>query len=66
MKYLEAIGIYVERDIEPAGIFDTAEMYAARSGKTNERINLGRSCDEMDIENYCLHNAGQYKNMRKS
>ncbi|CAG8452414.1 7067_t:CDS:2 [Paraglomus brasilianum] len=58
VKYLESIGIFVERDIEPAGTFDTAEMYAARSGKANDRINLGRSCDEMGIENYCLHNAG--------
>ncbi|CAG8617597.1 5097_t:CDS:2 [Paraglomus occultum] len=58
VKYLESIGIFVERDIEPAGTFDTAEMYAARTGKATERMNLGRTCDEMNIENYCLHNAG--------
>ncbi|CAG8692466.1 1523_t:CDS:2 [Dentiscutata erythropus] len=55
VKYLESMGIDVSSVIER---FDTADMNAARVGKPNERINLGRLLDELDIENYSLHNAG--------
>ncbi|CAG8668923.1 12407_t:CDS:2, partial [Cetraspora pellucida] len=55
VKYIESMGMDVSSVIER---FDTADMNAARVGKPNERINLGRLLDELDIENYSLHNAG--------
>ncbi|CAI2172383.1 10826_t:CDS:2 [Funneliformis geosporum] len=58
LKYLENMGVSVSEVIQPVEIFDTAEMNAARVGKPHERINLGRLLDELDIENYSLHNAG--------
>ncbi|CAG8649776.1 18778_t:CDS:2, partial [Racocetra fulgida] len=54
VKYIESMGMDVSSVIER---FDTADMNAARVGKPNERINLGRLLDELDIENYSLHNA---------
>jgi hypothetical protein len=60
VKYLESMGVDVKGVIEPVDYFDTAEMNAARVGKPYERINLGRLLDDLDIENYCLHNAGMY------
>lgn len=58
LKYLENMGVNVSEDIRPVEIFDTAEMNAARVGKPHERINLGKLLDELNIENYSLHNAG--------
>ncbi|RIA84833.1 hypothetical protein C1645_742028 [Glomus cerebriforme] len=58
VKYLESMKVNVEEVINPVAYFDTAEMNAARVGKPNVRTNLGRLLDELDIENYCLHNAG--------
>jgi hypothetical protein len=60
LKYLEAIGIFVKRDIEPAETFDTVKMHSARFGNPNDKVSLGKACDDMNVENYCLHNAGQY------
>jgi hypothetical protein len=58
VKYLESMDVDVKGVIKPVDYFDTAEMNAARVGKPYERINLGRLLDDLDIENYCLHNAG--------
>lgn len=58
VKYLESMKVNVEEVINPAAYFDTAEMNAARVGKPNQRLGLGKLLDELDIENYCLHNAG--------
>ncbi|GES82663.1 hypothetical protein RCL_jg11484.t1 [Rhizophagus clarus] len=58
VKYLESMGVNVKEVIKPVEYFDTAEMNAARVGKPNQRINLGKLLDELEIENYCLHNAG--------
>jgi len=52
------MGIQIDPVIKPAGIFDTAVMNAARVGNPNERMALGRALDNLDIENYSLHNAG--------
>jgi len=57
-KYLESMGVKIREVVEPVGIFDTAEMNAARVGNPNERMALGRILDNLDIENYSLHNAG--------
>jgi hypothetical protein len=62
VKYLESMEVNVKEVINPAAYFDTAEMNAARVGKPNERISLGKLLDELEIENYCLHNAGTYLN----
>ncbi|KAG9069506.1 hypothetical protein KI688_010409 [Linnemannia hyalina] len=55
MKYLSGMGVTF-----PEGIiqFDTVEMNAARVGDSNIKTGLGKLLDELDIENYCLHNAG--------
>ncbi|KAI1295150.1 hypothetical protein EDD11_007964 [Mortierella claussenii] len=37
--------------------FDTLWLNGARTGETN-MTGLGKLLDELDIENYCLHNAG--------
>ncbi|KAK3821528.1 MAG: hypothetical protein J3Q66DRAFT_333523 [Benniella sp.] len=37
--------------------FDTLNLNVARTGDRN-KTGLGRLLDELDIENYCLHNAG--------
>ncbi|KAG9284026.1 hypothetical protein G9A89_022800 [Geosiphon pyriformis] len=58
IKYLESMGVKVQEVIKPLELFDTAEMNAARVGRPHERINLGRLLDQLHIENYCLHNAG--------
>ncbi|KAK3845553.1 MAG: hypothetical protein J3R72DRAFT_364552 [Linnemannia gamsii] len=55
MKYLSHMGVTF-----PEGMiqFDTLEMNAARVGDSNCKTGLGKLLDEVDIENYCLHNAG--------
>ncbi|KAG0295199.1 hypothetical protein BGZ96_012301 [Linnemannia gamsii] len=55
MKYLSGMGVTF-----PEGMiqFDTVEMNAARVGDSNAKTGLGKLLDELDIENYCLHNAG--------
>ncbi|KAF9119557.1 hypothetical protein BGW39_000225 [Mortierella sp. 14UC] len=55
MKYLSQMGVTF-----PEGMiqFDTLEMNAARVGDSNCKMGLGKLLDEVDIENYCLHNAG--------
>ncbi|CAG8480659.1 5732_t:CDS:2 [Ambispora gerdemannii] len=58
VKYLEAMGKHMKDAIATLTRFDTAEMNAARVGKPNDRVSLGRLLDEFKIENYCLHNAG--------
>ncbi|CAG8583030.1 2833_t:CDS:2 [Diversispora eburnea] len=58
INYLETMGVKINDLIEDDFQFDTAEMNAARIGKPNERISLGRLLDLLDIENYSLHNAG--------
>ncbi|KAG0272477.1 hypothetical protein BGZ95_011767 [Linnemannia exigua] len=55
MKYLSHMGVTF-----PEGMiqFDTLEMNAARVGDSNCKTGLGKLLDEVEIENYCLHNAG--------
>ncbi|KAF9911538.1 hypothetical protein EC991_003341 [Linnemannia zychae] len=55
MRYLSQMGINF-----PEGMiqFDTVEMNAARVGDSNCKMGLGKLLDEVEIENYCLHNAG--------
>ncbi|KAF9287077.1 hypothetical protein BGZ88_008767 [Linnemannia elongata] len=55
MKYLSGMGVTF-----PEGMiqFDTVEMNAARVGDSNTKTGLGKLLDELEIENYCLHNAG--------
>ncbi|CAG8584084.1 12833_t:CDS:2 [Acaulospora morrowiae] len=57
-KYLENMGVEIQKVIKPVGRFDTAEMNAARLGNPHERMALGKILDSLDIENYSLHNAG--------
>lgn len=57
IKYLSDMGVEINE--LTMNQFDTAEMNAARIGKAHERTSLGRSLDQLDIENYCLHNAGE-------
>ncbi|KAF9434608.1 hypothetical protein BGZ76_007742 [Entomortierella beljakovae] len=53
-SYLKDMGVSF-----PAGMikFDTLELNCARAGDSN-KIGLGKLLDDLDIENYCLHNAG--------
>ncbi|KAF8930346.1 hypothetical protein BGZ47_000602 [Haplosporangium gracile] len=55
MKYLSGMGVTF-----PEGMiqFDTVELNAARVGDSNIKTGLGKLLDELDIENYSLHNAG--------
>ncbi|KAF9146472.1 hypothetical protein BG015_011587 [Linnemannia schmuckeri] len=55
MKYLSGMGVTF-----PEGMiqFDTVEMNAARVGDSNIKTGLGKLLDELGIENYSLHNAG--------
>ncbi|KAK3832950.1 MAG: hypothetical protein JOS17DRAFT_741140 [Linnemannia elongata] len=55
MKYLSGMGVTF-----PEGMiqFDTLEMNAARVGNSNIKTGLGMLLDELEIENYSLHNAG--------
>ncbi|KAF9087926.1 hypothetical protein BGX29_000546 [Mortierella sp. GBA35] len=55
MKYLSGMGVTF-----PEGMiqFDTVEMNSARVGDANIKTGLGKLLDEVGIENYCLHNAG--------
>jgi hypothetical protein len=57
MRYLSGMGVTF-----PEGMiqFDTVEMNAARVGDSNIKTGLGKLLDELDIENYCLHNAGMF------
>ncbi|KAF9358580.1 hypothetical protein BGX34_008873 [Mortierella sp. NVP85] len=52
--YLRQMGIEF-----PKGMikFDTLNLNVARTGDRN-KTGLGRLLDQLDIENYCLHNAG--------
>lgn len=40
--------------------FDTAEIYAAKTGNPNNKTGLGKSLDDLGIDNWCLHNAGEF------
>ncbi|KAG0279879.1 hypothetical protein BGZ95_011982 [Linnemannia exigua] len=55
MKYLSGMGV-----VFPKGMvqFDTQEMNAARVGNGACKMGLGSLLDEVNIENYSLHNAG--------
>lgn len=57
MKYLSGMGVTF-----PEGMiqFDTVEMNAARVGDSNTKTGLGKLLDEVEIENYSLHNAGMF------
>jgi DNA polymerase III alpha subunit (gram-positive type) len=57
-KYLKQMKVNIEEVIKPKGIFDTSEMDAVRTGKISQRSSLGGMLDDLNIENYCLHNAG--------
>ncbi|OZJ06443.1 hypothetical protein BZG36_00591 [Bifiguratus adelaidae] len=39
--------------------FDTAEMTAARVESVNTTMGLGRSLDDVNLDHWCLHNAGK-------
>ncbi|KAG0249616.1 hypothetical protein BG011_009094 [Mortierella polycephala] len=53
--YLRKMGVQF-----PSGMikFDTVDMNAARVGDANCKTGLGKLLDELGIDNYCLHNAG--------
>ncbi|KAG0201883.1 HIR complex subunit [Mortierella sp. GBA30] len=53
--YLRKMGVEFPRGMIK---FDTVEMNGARVGDSNIKTGLGKLLDEVDIENYCLHNAG--------
>ncbi|KAG0323792.1 hypothetical protein BG004_003616 [Podila humilis] len=54
-SYLRRMGV----DFPPGMIkFDTVEMNSARMKDSNAKTGLGKLLDEVGIENYCLHNAG--------
>ncbi|KAI7832277.1 hypothetical protein BC939DRAFT_435061 [Gamsiella multidivaricata] len=52
--YLKKMGV-----VFPKGMikFDTLELNGARAGDSN-KTGLGKLLDELNIDNYCLHNAG--------
>ncbi|GJJ72437.1 hypothetical protein EMPS_04794 [Entomortierella parvispora] len=54
-KYLRQMGVKF-----PKGMiqFDTKDMNAARANSAHDSTKLETVLDQMDIENYCLHNAG--------
>ncbi|KAF9181149.1 hypothetical protein BGZ51_005654 [Haplosporangium sp. Z 767] len=55
--YLRKMGVQF-----PNGMikFDTVNMNAARVEDSNCKTGLGKLLDELDIENFCLHNAGKF------
>ncbi|KAG0025071.1 hypothetical protein BGZ82_010230 [Podila clonocystis] len=54
-NYLRRMGV----DFPPGMIkFDTVEMNSARVSDSNIKTGLGKLLDEVGIENYSLHNAG--------
>nr|CAG8452112.1 120_t:CDS:2 [Entrophospora candida]CAG8461066.1 2204_t:CDS:2 [Entrophospora candida] len=57
-KYLERMEIKIDEVIKPKEVFDTAELDGARTGNVSQRPSLGGMLDDLKIENYCLHNAG--------
>ncbi|CAG8442049.1 8041_t:CDS:2 [Ambispora leptoticha] len=58
VKYFEGMGKHMKNALENLVKFDTAIMYAAREGKAHDRVSLGNLADALNVENYCLHNAG--------
>ncbi|KAF9989923.1 hypothetical protein BGZ75_004311 [Mortierella antarctica] len=53
--YLRKMGVEFPRGMIK---FDTIELNGARVGDSNVKTGLGKLLDEVEIENYCLHNAG--------
>ncbi|RUS35361.1 mitochondrial carrier domain-containing protein [Jimgerdemannia flammicorona] len=57
--YLEKVGVMCgESNENVVGRFDTAEIYAAKNKEPNNRASLGKALDGLEMENWCLHNAG--------
>ncbi|KAF9585252.1 hypothetical protein BGW38_003213 [Lunasporangiospora selenospora] len=54
--YLQKMGVQFPKNMVP---FDTIELNCARIGDSNAKVGLGKLLDSLDIENYCLHNAGK-------
>ncbi|CAO3573830.1 unnamed protein product [Mortierella alpina] len=53
--YLRKMGVEFPRGMIK---FDTVELNGARVGDSNVKTGLGKLLDEVEIENYSLHNAG--------
>lgn len=56
--YLRKMGVEFPRGMIK---FDTVELNGARVGDSNVKTGLGKLLDEVEIENYCLHNAGKFE-----
>jgi len=55
-RYLRQMGVNFPKEMIQ---FDTKDMNAARVQSAHDSTKLETVLDEMDIENYCLHNAGK-------